>query len=313
MQSRLCRIAVFYDGTYFNKVSNYYFFQHARQARISVRGLHEFIVAEVSRSEDVDVRHCQIIDASYFRGRLTAQQALEQDKLFSERVFEDVLMRADITLHQQHVSTRPDGSFEEKRIDVWLALEAYEMASLKRYDVCVLITGDGDFVPLVRKLNTLGSRVMLLGWDFEYEHEGKVRRTRVSTGLVEQVTYPVAMDKVIDDPARRDDPLVNALFMPRQADGTVRSATPTATAGAAAPAVEGTEQRGTLANLLVEKGFGFIRPETGGDNIFFHHTDLRDIALADMAPNMALTYTLGRTERGLVARDVRAAAPDARD
>jgi uncharacterized LabA/DUF88 family protein/cold shock CspA family protein len=306
MESRVCRIAVFYDGTYFNKVSNYYFFQHERRARLSLKGLHEFIVAEVSRSENVEARHCQIIEACYFRGRLTAQQALEQDKLFSERVFEDVLMRADVTLHQQHVMTRPDGTWEEKRIDVWLALEAYEMASMKRYDVCVLLTGDGDFVPLVRKLHTLGARVMLLGWDFEYEHEGKMRRTRVSAGLIDQVNYPVAMDKVIDARERRNDPLVNGLFMPNPGEYMGRTAAP-ADGPPPEPVDDAAEQRGTLVNLLVDKGFGFIRPDTGGDNVFFHHTELREVLLADLQPNALLRYFVTRTERGLVARDVRLA------
>ena len=305
MQSKVCRIAVFYDGTYFNKVSNYYAYQHERRSRLSVKGLHEFILAEVSKSENVDARHCQIVDASYFRGRLTAQQAQEQDKLFSERVFEDVLMRADITLYQQHVATRPDGTYEEKRIDVWLALEAYEMANLKHYDVCVLLTGDGDFVPLVRKLNTLGTRVMLLGWDFEYEHEGKTRRTRVSAGLIDQVNYPVMMDKVIDARERRSDPLVNALFLPKTTEQTARVA-------AAAPPLladltEPSERHGQLVNILPDKGYGFIKPTTGGDNLFFHHTELRGVLLADLSANAAVTFVLSRSERGPIAKEVRLA------
>ena len=216
MDNKVCRIAVFYDGTYFNKVSNYYLYQHDRRARLKLEGLHEFVVSEVAKSEGMDSRHCQIVDASYFRGRLTAQQAYDQDKLYSERVFEDVLMRADIKMYQQHLATRHDGAFEEKRIDVWLALEAYEMASLKKYDVCVLISGDSDFVPLVRKLNTLGSRVMLLGWDFSYERDGRQVRTQVATGLIDQVNYPIMMDKVIDSRERRSDPLINNIFIDRK-------------------------------------------------------------------------------------------------
>ena len=72
MQNQVCRIAVFYDGSYFKKVSDYYLFQHERRARLSIKGLHEFIAAEVARVEGLDARQCQIVDASYFRGRLTA-------------------------------------------------------------------------------------------------------------------------------------------------------------------------------------------------------------------------------------------------
>jgi uncharacterized LabA/DUF88 family protein/cold shock CspA family protein len=311
MSPRICRIAVFYDGTYFAKVSNYYAYQHERQARISIKGLHEFIAAEVARCEGLDPRHCQIVDASYFRGRLSAQQAFELNKLYAERVFEDVLMRADVTLYQTPVVTQ-DGRHQEKGIDVWLALEAYEMASLKRYDVCVLITGDGDFVPLVRKLNTLGSRVMLLGWDFEYERDGKAVTTRVSTALIEHANYPVMMDKLIDARERRSDPIVNNLFLPKAVEPVARPASP---ASPAAEAPEGEERDGSLHSLVLDKGFGFIRPAGGGDNVFFHKSELLVGTLADLPPQAPLRFMLTKTERGLVARQVRPvpavqAAPD---
>lgn len=303
MSQQLCRIAVFYDGTYFAKVSNYYAYQHERQARISIKGLHEFISAEVARNEGLDARQCQIVDASYFRGRLSAQQAFDQNKLYSERVFEDVLMRADITLFQTPVVTQ-DGKHQEKGIDVWLALEAYEMASLKRYDVCVLITGDGDFVPLVRKLNTLGSRVMLLGWDFEYERDGKSLTTRVATTLIDHVNYPVMMDKLIDARERRTDPMVNNLFLPRSSEPQPRATAAPADV-VSADAVIGADREGTLHSLVLDKGFGFIRPAGGGDNVFFHKSELMVGTLADLPAQAALRFTLVKTDRGLVAREVR--------
>ena len=302
MESKVCRIAVFYDGTYFKKVSNYYLYQHERRARVSIKGLHEFIVAEVAKQENVDGRNCQIVDASYFRGRLTARQALEQDTLYNERTFEDVLMREDVTLHQQHVSTRPDGTFEEKRIDVWLALEAYEMASLKRYDVCVLITGDGDFVPLVRKLNTLGSRVMLLGWDFVFERDGKSIATRVSTGLIDRVNYPVMMNTVIDARDRRTDPLVNNLFLRPEPEPYRRE--PPGPAGSPFVRPADDERRGAVYSFNTEKGFGFIRPSGGGDNVFFHIRDVLNATQLEIQPQMEVTFCMTRNERGFAAQRV---------
>ena len=54
MSIDICRIAIFFDGTYFSKVSNYYLYQHDRKSRISIKGLHEFILHEVSKNEGVD-------------------------------------------------------------------------------------------------------------------------------------------------------------------------------------------------------------------------------------------------------------------
>jgi len=212
MKQDICRIAIFYDGHYFTNVSNYYFYNDERKARIFIPGFHEFIVDEVAKAETVDKRRCQVVDASYFRGRLTAQQAYERDRLYGDRVLEDMLLRADVTMFQRHLSMNPDGVLEEKSIDVWLALEAYEMATLKNYDVCVLVTGDGDFVPLVRKLNTIGSRVMLLAWDLQYQYNGQTKYIRASQALIDRVNYPVMMSDIISSRDRKNDTLVNGIF-----------------------------------------------------------------------------------------------------
>lgn len=300
MEKKLCRIAVFYDGTYFLKVSNYYLYQHERKARLSFKGLHEFIKAEVAKSEGVDARHCQIVDAAYFRGRLSAQQAQDQDKLYSDRIFEDVLMRANITIFQRHLRTRHDGGFEEKGIDVWLALEAYEMASLKKYDVCVLVTGDGDFVPLVNKLNTLGSRVMLLGWDFSYEKDNRTYTTRAATELIDQVNYPIMMDKEIDARERRKDPLIDGLFMEKTAITAPPDRSPQNVA-----AIDGVEKKGTVLSFVTEKGFGFIKPAGGGENFFFHINDLDGIDQEEICAGLKVIFLTGHNDKGLVARNVR--------
>lgn len=300
MENKLCRIAVFYDATYFFKVSNYYLYQHERRARLSFKGLHEFIVSEVAKSEGMDTRHCQIVDAAYFRGRLTAQQAQDQDKLYSDRLFEDVLMRANVTMFQRHLKTKHDGGLEEKGIDVWLALEAYEMASLKKYDVCVLVAGDGDFVPLVNKLNTLGSRVMLIAWDFSYERDGRTIITHTSTDLIDRVNYPIMMDTEIDARERRKDPLIDGIFMEKISAPTAPDRSPQN-----ATVMDGTRRNGEVVNFFPEKGFGFIKPDGGGENHFFHISDLDDIDHKEICAGLKVVFLAGRNDKGAAAHNVR--------
>jgi cold shock CspA family protein len=214
-KSKLTRIGVFYDGNYFFHVSNYYQYQHARKARISIDGLHEFIRHQVAEVEGEDVKYCQIVDAHYFRGRPRAQEAEARGLLLRERQFDDILMREGVITH--YLPLGPDG---EKGIDVWLALETYELAIYKRFDVIVLIACDGDFLPLVRKLNALGARVMLLGWGFSYiDQSGKDRETRTAQVLLEEVTYPVLMHQIIDDRSRKGDQKIDQLFVPHKEPG----------------------------------------------------------------------------------------------
>jgi hypothetical protein len=46
--TKLTRIAVFFDGGYFDEVSKYYKFNHTRHSRLSVQGVQSFIRREVA-------------------------------------------------------------------------------------------------------------------------------------------------------------------------------------------------------------------------------------------------------------------------
>jgi len=292
----LLRVGVFYDGTYFAHVSNYYLYQHERKARLSIEGIHEFVRDEVSRHEGVDKRFCQIVDAHYFRGRLNAKQAQENDSLYRERQFDDVLIREGVTMHFLPVVTDRSGDIGEKGIDVWFALEAYELAVHKRFDISVIVSGDGDFVPLVRKLNTLGTRVMLLAWDFDSEKNGDVRHTRTSQALINEVTYPVMMSDEIDSRGRKKDPAITRLFVQRAKELNHEPAV--STQGGSTP------QTGTIVSFNDEKGYGFIRPDGGGDNLFFHVSGTTGVAQEDLISGEAVSFYPTKGDRGMVASQV---------
>ena len=88
------------------------------------------------------------------------------NQLYNERLFDDVLMRDGIITHYLPIKTLQSGVKQEKGIDVWLALEAFELSFYKRFNVLVLIASDGDYTPLIRKLNTLRneSHALVLGF-----------------------------------------------------------------------------------------------------------------------------------------------------
>ncbi len=313
----LIRIGVFYDGNYFLHVSNYYNYSHERRSRIAISGLHQFIRNQIAQEENVDVRLCQIVDAHYFRGRLNAHEASQRNnQLFYDRLFDDILMSENVVTHYLPVKSY-QGARQEKGIDVWLALEAYELALYKKFDVTVLITADGDYVSLVRKLNTLGTRVMVLSWDFEYQNEdGDKMVTRTSQDLLEEVSYPVPMHEIIDNRMRKSDALIQNLFVKQQLKPSpyvpvntngLGNSTPTDLLDA--PSVgngvdydPNDRKISTIRSL--KSGYGFINYPP--NNLFFHYTSLIDSDFNELQLDDQVEFRLGQNAEGKdIAVDVR--------
>lgn len=160
-------IGVFIDGGYYAKVNR------ALKARdrsiIRVSALFQYICSEIALQEGVCLSDCQITEAHYFRGRFRVKEAYDKHLLYNERKFEDTLIENDVVFHYKHLREieRQDGSTEviEKGVDVWFALEAYELATFRKFDYVVLITGDADHEMLVRKLKALKIKTILLTWN----------------------------------------------------------------------------------------------------------------------------------------------------
>jgi len=212
------RIGIYYDGHYFYKASNYYKFDHPRQARISIPGLHNFILNEVSARMNADIDSCKVVEAHYFRGR-TVKTGNEK-AIVGERYFEDALTKEAVNLHYLPLVRGANNELKEKGIDVSLALDAYKKASAKAFDILTLIAGDGDYLPLVRELQAMGAPgvpvdVMLVSWDFECSN-GEI--TMTSQDLLEEVKYPIQMASVIDDRLNLKNPVILGLFEPRSTE-----------------------------------------------------------------------------------------------
>jgi uncharacterized LabA/DUF88 family protein len=217
VDSKLTRIAVFFDGGYFDEVSRYYKFHHARGARLSVTGVQDFIRHEVSNREKVDEHYCQVVEAHYFRGRFAAADAAAAGKLEDQAAFDDVLIRAGIVQHFMPLRSYR-GMPQEIGIDVWLSLEAFDLAVHKRFDILALIASDADYVPLVRKLSGIGTRSMVLAWDFQYDYKDsqgvqRHKETRTAQALIDASIFPVMMTALVNDRSRKDDPVINGLFV----------------------------------------------------------------------------------------------------
>lgn len=159
-------VGVFIDGGYYAKVNRA--LKGIESSIIRVRSLFDFISGKLAKEEGVETANCQITEAHYFRGRFRVKEAYDKHLLYNERKFEDTLIENDVIFHYKHLrEIEKDGVVQvvEKGIDVWFALEAYELATFRRFDYVVLITGDADHEMLVRKLKALKIKTVLLTWN----------------------------------------------------------------------------------------------------------------------------------------------------
>ena len=299
----LSRIGIFYDGNYFYHVSNYYCYGHPRRSRLSIPGIHDFIKRYVSLQENISPAFCQIVDCHYFRGRLRAMEADERQILLNERIFDDILMREGIVTHYLPI-TRGGA----KGVDVSLALEALELTLFKKFNVVVLIASDGDYIPLVRKLNSLGTRVMVLGWDFEYtDDNGNTRYTSTSTRLLNEAAYPLRMHDFINGTKHFPDISPDMLFVnDSPSDGYAQSndnydedADDSETQQ---PYSDPVRKRGRIVQL--KGGYGFISTDIPQKNLLFFTEQLRNCEFNELMIGDLMEYEPSYNDRGECCKNI---------
>ena len=286
-----CRIGVFYDGNFLLHASNYYNYIHPVKRRLSLGGLHNFIRHRVAEEEGIEPSKCQIAQAHYFRGRLNAAEAAQRgNQLYNDRVFDDILMSEGIQPHYLPLRNL-QGKKEERGVDVWLSLEAYELAMTGRIDTLVLLVSDTDYTPLMRKLTGLGLRIMLLSWEFEYVNDDGVKMvTKTSHELLSLATYPVAMHDVINYGVQQNNPLISEMFV------------------APDPSRQAREQTFETSEILsLKNGFGFIKYPN--NNLFFHYQDVVG-EFADLNVGDPVEFTIEQNQQKQdVAKNVRKLLP----
>lgn len=72
------------------------------------------------------------------------------------------------------------------------------------------------------------------------------------------------------------------------------------------------EQAGSVVTYFEAKGFGFLRPDDGGRDIFFHVSRLAEGLATDLRPGTRVLYELGMDRTGkMAASSLRIAPPPA--
>lgn len=158
--SSLCRIGVFYDGSFVAYAQRYYY-HNRKLGWFDFKAFHT-VVQDFVRDKEQGHSSYKVVYAAWFQGSFPAKQADER-QLRNDRALQHDAMHAGIDLKYLPMSM----THGEKGTDVALAVDALGIGLTGKIDVAVLVTGDGDFVPLARELMKNGVRVMVAYFDYK--------------------------------------------------------------------------------------------------------------------------------------------------
>lgn len=158
-QGSICRIGVFYDGSYFAYAQR--FFHYDRHLGwLSFQPLHAFL-EDFVRIKEQGFTSYKVVYASWHQGLFSGKDATEKQLRTDRRGYHD-LLHAGVEPKYLPVSETK----QEKGVDVALAVDALQIGLNGKIDIAVLVSGDGDFIPLVRALNKQGVRVVAAHFDY---------------------------------------------------------------------------------------------------------------------------------------------------
>lgn len=186
VNSKIYSIGLFIDGNYFVLLDK----GLGNRSRVNIKGLIKYIQKSIADKYDLDPASCIVTETHFFRGRYKAHDARNKNLLFDDRKFEDRLIENDVIFHYKHVYDLPDGTQHEKGIDVWFALETYELALYRDFDFIVMITGDADYEMLARKIKSLKKPAILLSWHYDAQDP-------TAKALKEEINYYIDINSLL--------------------------------------------------------------------------------------------------------------------
>jgi len=194
----LCRIGVFYDGSFFAYAQSYFF---KRDLGWLIFGPFHFLLENLLREKEQGFTSYKVVYSGWYQGLRSSSQSNDHQRRVDRNRHLDLI----------HAGVEPkyvamSQSQGEKGVDVAMAVDALQVGLEGHIDIAVLVTGDGDFIPLVRALMKQGIRVAVAY--FEYESEN--HRSFINDRLITVCNYAININALERD--KKYQPMFKSLF-----------------------------------------------------------------------------------------------------
>lgn len=108
--------------------------------------------------KEIITRNRNLVEANLYTGIMYPVKERDKDWFSS-------LNKMGYKVKTRAIKVAPNGKKTEKRIDVLMSVEIISSAFEKNVDTIIIVSGDSDFVPVVKKLKDLNKKVEI--WSFK--------------------------------------------------------------------------------------------------------------------------------------------------
>ncbi len=208
MSSSMCRAGIFYDGTFVTHAQNFFWGQG--QGWLQYQAFHG-LVEQFIRKQEQNFSSHKVVYASWHQGLFSVTKANEK------QLKDDRRRHFDLAYAGIETKLIPMSQMKgEKGVDVAITINALEVGLDGKIDVAVLVTGDGDFVPLARTLMKHGVRTAIVYFEYEQTYKGQRYKSFANHRLLEACNYSLNINGLKNDKEYRA--MFKGLF--RQPDKT---------------------------------------------------------------------------------------------
>lgn len=124
------------------------------------------IKADYEKLKQIITKNRQLVGIFLYEGAI---YPMSPEK---KKWYEDLNVKSGYTIRVSFDKIALNETYE-KKVDVIIAIDIVSLAYENAYDIAILVSGDGDFIPVVKKVTELEKKIEL--WAFRYSLSNALR------------------------------------------------------------------------------------------------------------------------------------------